>query len=422
MTEPDNSIIKSPKREQELVKEPVIPSTPERKKRSSSITSDSNNNDDKKQEDIIPQTPPSQRRKLSIGNFQSPGDLIPNLPPTTPSLNSSGKFRLSNVPQTPFSGKTNTDLTTSPLKSPSQFHRDDQEELEKPPIRQISSTLKARLSYAFVKYQHGWANQSLDELEKNVMNKDSDLDEPFHELVSSQRKGDPKTYEEFWDSTQQQQQNHLQVKSSPRKNKSPSKITKPNSNNLLKSPTKIKIDHSLHINEFENDDGSANRAFLQAISKSRSPKKRPNLQTNLRIDANKFQQDKNQNPEAEAIESLMSLSSPQSFKSKLELNTSNQQHLPKQKLSFGESLSSHSNSSSQHQSVPNNDNAIETDSDTEYEESNTTDEEDISTQELSQTSQGSQTIQQPSSNDTNADTNVETDEEVDIRTDSNPDS
>lgn len=370
--------------------ETIPPSTPERTHRSSSSSSNTNSKNDP----IIPSTPPlNSRRKFSSGNFQSPGDLATNpntlLPPATPSMSSTGKFRLSNVPETPFSAKSTNELTTSPLKSPSQFK--DNEDSDKPPIRQISSTLKARLSYAFVKYQHGWANQSLDELEKTIMNKDSDLEEPFKDLASSQKS---RTYEEFWNNTNGKSPQKL----------SPSKVTKPN-NSLLKSPTKVKLENAHSVDQLQ-DDGSANLAFLQAISKSRSPKRRSHLQNNLRIDASKFQQQQQQNPEADAVETLMSLSSPQSFKPKTD--SIPQQNLPRQRLSFGDHLiqqsprQTHSHSHSPHHYQPqaqgfnnhrhphhhshharsgsSNDNAIETESDTEYEESNTTDEEDVSTQ------------------------------------------
>lgn len=375
MTEQDITPSTAPK---QMASEIKIPSTPDRTHRSSSTSS----NATKKDEPIIPSTPPlgGSGRKFSGGNFQSPGDLSSaGLPPATPSMNS-GRYKLSNVLETPYSAKSTNDANTSPLKSPSDY-QDNEPESDKPPIRQISSTLKARLSYAFVKYQHGWANQSLDELEKTVINRDSDLAEPFKEFTSP-GKSQSKTYEDFWSNSNR----------SPRKGLSPSKVTKP-TNNLLRSPTKVNID-----NQRAEDDGSANLAFLQAISKSRSPKRRSQLQNNLRIDASKFSQ---QNPEAEAIESLMSLSSPQSFKPKLDL--SHQQNLPRQRLSFGEHLSPQN---SKHTSpYKANENAVETESDTEYEQSNTTDEEDVSTQSQS-----------------NNDTKTENDDDVDIRTNSDKDS
>lgn len=378
-----------------------VPSTPERVH---SFSSSSSSTNAKKTDPIIPSTPPlGTRRKFSNGNFQSPVDLETSskdlLPPATPSMSSTGKFKLSNVPETPFSAKSSNDLTTSPLKSPSHF-QDSIEDSEKPPIRQISSTLKARLSYAFVKYQHGWANQSLDELEKTVINKDSDLDEPFKEFTSPNQ-SQTRTYEEFWNNNNGNSRGH-------KSQYSPSKVTKPN-NNLLRSPTKVKLENSNSVDRLE-DDGSANLAFLQAISKSRSPKRRPHLQNNLRIDASKLPA-QHQNPEADAVESLMSLSSPQSFKPKTDFT--HQQNLPKQRLSLGEQLihQSPKPSSSSHQPSPHlvngpppqyfkssthqnhggrhsrsqslNENAIETESDTEYEESSTTDEEDVSTQSQS---------------------------------------
>ncbi|KAH3674193.1 hypothetical protein WICMUC_003435 [Wickerhamomyces mucosus] len=255
-----------------------------------------------------PRTPPLNPT-LQNAEFESPTETFTQLPPLTPSLNSTSKFRLSNAPLTPFSNNNNTTkIAVSPLKSPSSFDT-DLEESQKPPIRQISSALKTRLSYAFIKYQKGWTNQSLDELEKNL-DADVDLDEPFPV-------------------NKQSTSGNLFLQSSPfnKNGKSPHKVTKPLP---TRSPTRsVNINRrgSIDSESLNTDDGSANLAFLQAISKSRSPKRKSgDLNRNsLKLDIS------HKTPEAEAIASLMSLSSPHSLKPKESFHD-----LPRQRLSFGE--------------------------------------------------------------------------------------
>lgn len=246
----------------------------------------------------VPKTPPNQSFN-KFNNIISPTENSDSfLPPATPSssLNyqAQSKYKISNIPQTPSSSFANN-VEQSPLKSPQpELH---EEEDKKPPIREISSALKTRLSYAFVKVQKDWTNQSLDELEKNITHHD---DTNFKPDLNK-----PKT--------------------------SPSKIIKP-----VKSPQR-KIEHSRRKlsedeDEEDSDDGSANAAFLQAISKTRSPKRRQNnFHQPLVIEP----LNNNNNPEADAIQTLMSLSSPQSFKHELISPTK----LPRQRLSFGEKSS-----------------------------------------------------------------------------------
>lgn len=203
--------------------------------------------------------------------------------------------RMGNGPMTPLAKLLNNETADSPLKSPSQFQEEEEDSAEKPPIRAITNKLRTRLNFAMVKYSNGWTNQSLDELEKNVLDKDAEDEHHDISFLS--------------------------------KTKSPSKVTKPSYNSVI-SPRRAKRGHRRSMEPLDAG-GSANIAFLQAISKSLSPKRRPRLNTTgLRIESNST----HDSPEAEAIETLMSLSSPRSLK-RLELA---HRALPSQRLSFGE--------------------------------------------------------------------------------------
>jgi hypothetical protein len=295
------------------------PSTPDKHRRLSiSIPKD--------EQSTIPTTPPqSSARRSSQSSFKSP-DAYTHcshtiLSPTTPSDHgrSNSGNKLGTVPLTPMNKLLSHENGESPLKSPSQLADDDLE--SKPPIRQITTKLRTRLNYAMVKYSNGWMNQSLSELEKTVLDKDVDV-----AMDGSTASG---------------------LVSSPfgKAIGSPSRVAKPQSQVL--SPRKTKRDHRRSMEPLDAG-GSANAAFLHAISKSLSPKRRPHLNTNsLRIDNTiSMAEQPHDSPEAEAIETLMSLSSPRSVK-KMDLPT---RSLPRQRLSFGDG------------------NAIETESESEYDE------------------------------------------------------
>ncbi|ONH69841.1 G1-specific transcriptional repressor WHI5 [Cyberlindnera fabianii] len=313
---------------QDLSTASITPSTPDGHRRSSS---NSNN----------PITPPhnTDAAQISHGTYRSPDAYTHTnvvLPPMTPSTHTGhqSQIKLGNVPETPLPNgalEGAGDTSPSPLKSPSQAIDDDE---EKPPIRNITSKLRTRLNYAFVKYSNGWANQSLDELEKSVDNEERGAIETKFGSPSPQR---------------------AQLASSPfNKNGSPSKVQKPSYH--IKSPVRLQrrsIDPS-------DTSGSAHAAFRSAISKSKtlrspgrsvkSPLRPPPLQLNTTPSSTtpSSSQSAARSPEADAIATLMSLKSPQAFRPNVELSRSN---LPRQKLTFGEK----------------GDSAIETESDTEYE-------------------------------------------------------
>jgi hypothetical protein len=310
------------------------PTTPERKKRLD-ITR-------------VPKTPPNQDFSRFITQ-ETPTDhsdtvLLPSTPSNDLDFQAQSLSRISNVPQTPsFKGLgiSGSNQEASPLKSPS----DGKEEADdtNPPIRHISSALKTRLSYAFVKFQKGWANQSLDELEKNL----GQSDDVFKTKDSHAK--------------------------AAQKNISPAKVVKP-----IKSPQRsmkieqptVLLNNGRRFSEDEDliaaeDDGSANAAFLQAISKSRSPKTRQNNPHPPPLRLDPVSLNKEYNPEADAIQTLMSLSSPQSFKNSQELASPSQSSrpLPRQRLSFGEKLSPEK-ATFKNQSSANDETDVETDIET----------------------------------------------------------
>lgn len=296
-----------------------LPSTPEKRRGSIGSLLDAG-----------PSTPPLRSSSSFGQGFGSPGDVVDNnfKAPSTPSNNSNRNgSRISNVPQTPMSGSGNRfQVQASPLKSPSSFHTHNDDDV---PIRQISTNLKTRLSYAFVKYQNGWTNQSLDELEK-VVDVTPNTDESSEFLKESSHLSPKKL--------------HNSNSSTSNSLNSSNKVSKPQT--LIHSPVitskRFERRSSIDLNDENNEEGSANLAFLQAISKSRSPRKRftnltpsssnNNLNGGLKIDL-KPNTINETNPEAEAIETLMSLSSPQGFKPKDSLP---KKELPKKKLNFND--------------------------------------------------------------------------------------
>lgn len=258
-----------------------------------------------KDERLTPSTPPrntasstnhspediTQRRGSHSSSYTHEARIV--LPPMTPSTNthkrSDSMTRLGNIPMTPMTKLLHDDAHgETPLRSPSHAH--DDEDGGRPPIRQITNKLRTRLNYAMVKFSNGWTDQSLDELEKN-----------------------------FAEGSSNDDQAHLTVSKSALL-KSPTKVTKPTRSNILLSPRKGSREHRKSMEPLDAG-GSASAAFLHAISKSGSPKRR-NFHNGLRIvpispsnasSPNRVRSSQ-ESPEAEAIETLMSLSSPRSSK------------------------------------------------------------------------------------------------------------
>ncbi|SCU84366.1 LADA_0D01310g1_1 [Lachancea dasiensis] len=94
----------------------------------------------------LPGSNPKRHSGSDFAIQESPGMRTRLLPPTTPKTRNAEMF-----------------LSPSPkLKSPGV-----QKDTERP-IRELSSNLKTRLNYAFVKLQNGWVDKSLNELEPGI--------------------------------------------------------------------------------------------------------------------------------------------------------------------------------------------------------------------------------------------------------------
>lgn len=178
-------------------------------------------------------------------------------------------------PTTPKSKHAEVFLSPSPnLKSPGVY-----KETEKP-IREISNNLKTRLNYAFMKLQNGWTDKTLSELENEFTKK------KHERIIDEGLEGESDT------------------------------------NNYTDDKRLPSSSYSNKLVDLDEDNGnSAHVAFLKALSSPKkkqrsassssvnwndSPPKLPPITTNVRKSS--------QPSEVEAIETLMSLSSPQKRK------------------------------------------------------------------------------------------------------------
>ncbi|KAH3686234.1 hypothetical protein WICPIJ_002791 [Wickerhamomyces pijperi] len=327
-----------------------------------------------------PKTPP-HNSGIKDG-FQSPDNTYTSLPPATPSVNnsSSSAFKSSNVPETPLAhGKQ-----SPPLKSPSSFYRQSgHDDSSAPAIKQISFTLKSRISNAFVKYQKGWSNKSIDEIER-AKDEERELKEQTNFLLSSPIS-----------------------KSTTGRTQTSSKVTKP----TIKSPTKPNPSASKSPRPLtrrlssdslqEMGDGSANFAFSQAIYKRKSPKKnptstvtaksgsrslttaptlyvspkssptKPHLQTKPAASPSASTLGMTQYTDADAVASLMSLSSPAHPLKVRELPTVN---LPRKQLNLSQ-VQEPTTKKKRTLNTPVESGVEDSGVDTEYEDNDVTDEE-----------------------------------------------
>ncbi|SCW02194.1 LAFE_0F01046g1_1 [Lachancea fermentati] len=291
---------------------PQTPSPPNSKNRRSSTTLS-----------FLPS--PSQH-----GNRHGTGIVIPNSP--------SVKSRLL-PPTTPKSKHTELFLSPSPkLKSPGVYKDSEK------PIREISNNLKTRLNYAFVKLQNGWVDKTLPELES--------------ELSSKQGKQSPQRNDRLRRQAESGNEEDKDIVATKRT--------------------------STYSNQFvdlqEVDSNSAHAAFLNALA---SPKKKQRSMSSTSIGWSKSPQklppittSGNQPSEVEAIETLMSLSSPkkQSHSGSIELSLPTQPSLGKQPDQPRLDLSSRSSSTSSLQNtlakpfLLKNDNQVLLDVETDIEE------------------------------------------------------
>ncbi|QLG74080.1 hypothetical protein HG535_0F05920 [Zygotorulaspora mrakii] len=198
-----------------------------------------------------------------------------------------GKSRLL-PPTTPKSRNAEVFLSPSPkLKSPNI-----QKENGKP-IREISNGLKARLNYALVKLQNGWVDKTLSELEQ-------ELENPKHSKRHSLEAVEENAFT----------------------NGGPSGLTSAllkgssYNNEFLSTESQSDVKEDLETAEDDDNSNSAHIAFLKALS---SPKRKTSQDTSAsplrwskqKAPVNALKKNKDQPSEVEAIETLMSLSSPQ---------------------------------------------------------------------------------------------------------------
>lgn len=240
---------------------------------------------------------------LSKNEFSSPsGDGGGGLMPASPGMPSRSRLM---PPTTPKSRNAEVFLSPPPkLKSPSVYKDNGK------PIREISNSLKARLNYALVKLQNGWVDKTLPELE-------NELDEPMssssqgqtQQRIHGQRPGYRGSYhneyatdgqdsylsshsEEEGDNGNSAHSAFLKALSSP-KNKKNNREVPP------ASPLHWSARGERHNSQSPSKQNKPQPPQLPPL---KVPQQRPNRQ----------QPGKKQPPsEVEAIETLMSLSSPQ---------------------------------------------------------------------------------------------------------------
>lgn len=207
---------------------------------------------------------------------QSPNMRSRLLPPTTPKSRN-GEIFLSPSPN---------------LKSPGTYKDNSK------PIREISNGLKARLNYALVKLQNGWVEKTLPELESELgtsvkRHKHEDDDEDEDDELNAAR-------------LELARETVLKGSSY--------------SNEFLRDSEESTEERNDDAEEEDGASNSAHLAFLKALS---SPKKKIKQEGIPRSPLNwskpkrivTTEKEKDQPSEVEAIETLMSLSSPQRSRS-----------------------------------------------------------------------------------------------------------
>lgn len=196
-------------------------------------------------------------------------------------------------PTTPKSRNAEIFLSPSPnLKSPGTY-RDNGK-----PIREISNGLKARLNYAMVKLQNGWVEKTLPELESELSS------------TGKRQKHDDEDDDDGLNAARLELARETVLKGSSYNNE------------YMKDSEGSTEEQDLAATEEDGASNSAHLAFLRALS---SPKKkvkqegvpRSPLQWSKpkKIVTTEKGKDKDHPSEVEAIETLMSLSSPQRSRS-----------------------------------------------------------------------------------------------------------
>ena len=302
---------------------------------------------------IIPETP--ERVPRHIQNFDDTPLLSPpqtsnnNLLQTPQRRNGNDFYSLLKSPEVRFDDKNlkrrSVELfNVTSVKSPEQIHKEyDSDHLLKSPkrdykeIRKISENLRTRLNYAHVKFQHGWSNKSIGELEHSL-----------EEIASSPRRNisnpipstKEKELEDFWNLKTNnlpgpKQESDIQFNNNYQNNSNQSNINNNNNNNQHKSPRRSSFVASVKLDEiakrgFRSSVDQKSSEFsvplpistsMQSNSSSKSsllgyqtsPIK-PKEKNNLSINTNEKKKD-SQALEQDAIISLISLSSPNKYQS-----------------------------------------------------------------------------------------------------------
>lgn len=194
----------------------------------------------------------------------------------------SAKTRLM-PPTTPKSRHTEVFLSPSPkLKSPGVYKESVK------PIREISNNLKTRLNYALVKLQNGWVDKTLPELE-------NELEEEGNAKASTQSRRRTSSYSNIYACDNDDNDSNAMFLGS-RKVKHNSDDNKTKNNN--------------EANDGTDTSTSAHLAFLKAISNTTGKKPEKLSTSPMHWQQNRNSPQKKPAPEVEAIETLMSLSSP----------------------------------------------------------------------------------------------------------------
>ncbi|CCE63125.1 hypothetical protein TPHA_0E00290 [Tetrapisispora phaffii CBS 4417] len=213
---------------------------------------------------------------------QSPSSKTKLLPPTTP------KSRHNEMFLSPSSPK---------LKSPGVYKEHDK------PIREISNTLKTRLNYALVKLQNGWTEKTFSQLEKEVDREKNPLHSDDTIKLEAQRR--LSVYNNIYANDNSDSDGNSEEDSNIARFS-------------IENHKNAKLENKDYIKGLSSN--SAHTAFLKAIS---SPKKSNHANDKYPVSPLKWNQregsptkETSPVPEDEAIETLMSLSSPKKSHSK----------------------------------------------------------------------------------------------------------
>ncbi|CDO92608.1 unnamed protein product [Kluyveromyces dobzhanskii CBS 2104] len=268
-----------------------------------SSSSDSNKNDSGSGSVLRPSFLPSPRQSSAAVR---PGEMV--------TLTSPGRFSSSNsggmaMPQSPVAFQHSKFSSLVPPETPKSKNQElflsPSFELQSPvhkpvvanqkPIREISNNLKSRLNYAYVKMQQNMLQQSKRGLDESIAGGNQGTNEVKPSSYSNVFAQDSDTEPEL-DSTSTAKERLALASAAPTRRLSVDTHT---------HTTDVKLNADLEDLVGEN---SAQAAFLKALQ---SPKKKQRSLSSTRPKITRTSSSANSQPsEVEAIETLMSLSSP----------------------------------------------------------------------------------------------------------------